>query len=96
MRFGLVNASFTFSRYIAEIFRDIPFILVYLDEILVISTSKEEHKHLDPVLQRLRDHQLIAKDKKCKFLQPEIEFVGYHISERCIRPLKDSIGYNKP
>lgn len=63
---------------------------MYLDDILVMSTSKGEHiKHLDTVLQRLKDHRLIVKDKKCKFLQPEVEFLGYHISERCIRPIKD-------
>ncbi|QLL34122.1 hypothetical protein HG536_0F04480 [Torulaspora globosa] len=91
MPFGLLNEPSTFSRYIADIFRDLPFVLVYLDDILVMSASKKEHiKHLDTVLQRLKDHQLIVKDKKCKFLQPKIEFLGYHISERCIRPMKDN------
>lgn len=73
----------------ADIFRDLPFVLVYLDDILVISTSEKEHiEHLNIVLGRLQEHQLIAKEKKCKFLQTEVEFLGYHISEHCIRPIK--------
>ena len=89
MPFGLVNAPSTFSRYMADIFRDLPFVLVYLDDILVISTSEKQHiEHLNTVLGRLQEHQLIAKEKKCQFLQTEVEFLGYHISEHCIRPIK--------
>ncbi|QLL34150.1 hypothetical protein HG536_0F04770 [Torulaspora globosa] len=90
MPFGLVNAPSTFSRYMADIFRDLPFVLVYLDDILVMSTTTMEHiSHLDTVLSRLKDHQLIAKEKKCQFLQKELKFLGYQIAERCIRPIKD-------
>ncbi|QLL32141.1 hypothetical protein HG536_0C03090 [Torulaspora globosa] len=73
MPFGLVNAPSTFSRYMADIFRDLPFVLVYLDDIVVMSTTTTEHiSHLDTVLSRLKDHQLIAKEKKCQFLQKGI------------------------
>lgn len=82
MPFGLVNAPSTFSRYMADIFRDLPFVLVYLNDILVMSTSEKEHmNHLHTVLGRLQKQQLIAKEKKCKFLQTEVELLGYHISE---------------
>ena len=42
------------------------FVLVYLDDILVFSTTKYEHDHyLRLVFQKLREHKLQAKLKKC-------------------------------
>lgn len=78
----------------ADISRDLPFVLVHLDDILVISTSKEEHKHLDTVL-KMKDHELIAKIEAYTPATWD-EFLGYHISKSCNRPLKESIGYNQP
>ena len=38
------------------------FVLVYLDDILVFSTTEHEHEnHLRLVFQRLREHKLQAK-----------------------------------
>ena len=46
------------------------FLLVYLDDLLVYSKSEAEHAtHLHWVLQRLREHKLFAKCKKCFFGQ---------------------------
>ena len=39
---------------------------MFIDDILVYSSSREEHeKHLRIVLQTLREHQLLAKFEKC-------------------------------
>ena len=44
------------------------FVLVYLDDIFVFSTSEYEYEnHLRLVFQRLREHKLQAKLKKCDF-----------------------------
>ena len=51
---------------------------IYVDYIVVYSESLEDHLvHLRKVLQRLREHQLFVKLKKCSFAQSEIEFVGF-------------------
>ncbi|QLL32047.1 hypothetical protein HG536_0C02160 [Torulaspora globosa] len=90
MPFGLVNASPTFARCMADIFRDLDFVLVYLDDILVMSKSHKEHcHHLDQVLSRLKEHQLIDKEKKCRFFQREVQFLGCNLSARGIKPLQD-------
>ena len=51
MPFGLRNAAQTFQRLMDEIFRDLEFVAVYIDDILVFSESKEEHiQHLKEVI----------------------------------------------
>ena len=44
MPFGLKNAAQTFQRFMDSILQDLKFVFVYLDDILVASKSREEHK----------------------------------------------------
>ena len=52
--FGLRNAGATFQRLMDDIFGDLDFVVVYIDDILVFSRSKHQNlKHLSIVLQCL-------------------------------------------
>ena len=52
--------------------------LVYLDDILVFSTTENEHEnHLRLVFQQLRQHKLQAKIKKCEFGKPRVKYLGH-------------------
>ena len=54
------------------------FVLVYLDDILAFSTTEHEHEnHLRLVFQKLRDHKLQAKLKKCEFCKPRVKYLGH-------------------
>ena len=83
MPFGLCNAPATFqalmNRVLAQYVDD--FVLVYLDDILIFSRSRAEHeRHVRLVLDKLRAARLFAKQSKCDFFRPEVEFLGYRVS----------------
>ena len=53
MPFGLRNASQTFQRFMNEIFHDLPYVFVYVDDLLIASQSHAEHlEHLKIVFTR--------------------------------------------
>lgn len=88
MPFGLRNAASTFQRYVDSVFRDLPFVTTYIDDILVHSRSREEHQaHIEAVLQRLADKGLGVNSEKCRFFRDSVEFLGYLVSAEGIRPL---------
>jgi hypothetical protein len=58
-------------------------VLVFLDDILIYSTSFEDHiHHLDQVLDTLRKHHLYLKASKCTFAQNSLEYLGHIISSK--------------
>jgi hypothetical protein len=86
--FGLTNAQVVFMCLMNGIFRNYldKFVIIFLDDILIYSKSKEEHEHhLRLVLQVLRELQLYAKLSKCYFYQKKIHYLGHIISEQGIK-----------
>jgi hypothetical protein len=84
MSFGLTNAPAIFMEAMNRMLHehlDI-FVVVFIDDILVYSKSKEEHEvHLSLVLDALRKNKFYAKLKKCAFWLSEVSFLGHVINQ---------------
>ena len=62
------------------------FVIVFIDDILVYSRSKDDHvDYLRIVLQTLRDHQFFALFRKCEFWLRSVAFLDHIISTDGIR-----------
>ncbi len=85
--FGLTNAPAVFMALMNDVFKKEldSFVMVYLDDILIFSKTREEHlEHLRNALTRLREHKLYAKMSKCSFAASEVEYLGHVISKNGI------------
>lgn len=92
MTFGLRNAGQTFQRYINHALGDLDFVFIYIDDILIASSSHEEHlAHIRIVLHKLKEAHLRLNVDKCVFGVPELDFLGYLISQDGIRPIPKKV-----
>src|ERR671927_368527 len=103
MSFGLTNAPAYFTYLMNLVFMEHldKFVVVFIDDILVFSKTKEEHaEHLRLVLQKLREHKLYAKKSKCEFWLEEVCFLGHVVSngEIAVDPgkVKDVLNWKPP
>ena len=90
--FGLKNAGMTFQRFMDRCLAGLPFVLVYLDDILVASPDRRSHaEHLRQVLERLQASGLVLNRDKCQFFRSSVEFLGLHITAGGVSPLQNQI-----
>lgn len=85
MFFGLTNSPATFQALMNSIFGDLiaaEKVAVYLDDILIFSSTREEHCQIThEVLQRLQKHDLFLRPETCEFERTEIEYLGLVIRQ---------------
>ena len=92
MPYGLRNVGQTFQRCIHQTLGDLDFAYSYIDDILIASSSEEEHeRHLRLVFDRLKKYSLLINPDKCQFGQREMEFLGHVINARGIKPTSDKV-----
>lgn len=85
--FGVSSAPAIFQREMENLFRGLPHVAVYFDDILVTGTSDSDHLHnLRSVLVRLRDVGLRLRSDKCLFFLPQVEYLGHIISKEGLSP----------
>lgn len=79
--FGLSNAPEIFHRVFSEIFGDIKGIKIYIDDIIIYTSSEIEHDEiLQQILEKAREFGIRFNLDKCKFKVKQIKYVG-HVSK---------------
>ncbi|GJS16454.1 reverse transcriptase domain-containing protein [Tanacetum coccineum] len=84
MPFGLCNAPGTFQRYMMAIFHDMieETMEVFMDDFLVFGDSFSSClSHLDKMLKRCKDTNLVLNWEKCHFMVKEGIVLGHKISK---------------
>ena len=84
--FGIASAPSIFQRVMESLVREIPGVVVYLDDI--------ENDHLitlEQVLERLKDANLRLRRNKCFFMKELVTYLCYKIDSQGIHPIPDKI-----
>jgi hypothetical protein len=92
MFFGLRNPAQTFQRFIDEVLRDLDICYAYIDDMLVASTSEDEHEqHLRALFQRFSEYGVLLNPAICVFGTTEVTFLDYTVSAEDTRPLEEKV-----
>ena len=88
MPFGLSGAPPVFMELMNIVLEGLEdFAIPYLDDIIIFSASPDEHlSHLRAVFNKIREHGLKMKLKKCNFFQTETKYLGFTINGEGIQP----------
>ncbi len=92
MPFGLKNAAQTFQRLMDRLFHHLPFVFVYLDDILIASKDSTQHiQHLRLVFEVLQDAGLRINPAKCTFMVSSLSFLGHNLDASGISPMEKHV-----
>ena len=85
MAFGLKNAGQCFQRNVHELLHDLPFLFVYMDDIIIGSKNLEDHyNHLHELFKRLSETCLVINASNCIFGVTSLNFLGHHVDYKGI------------
>lgn len=85
--FGLSIGPDVFQHRMDELFGDLPFVKVFIDDICIFSKGdlNDHMEKIRVVLDRLREANLQINMKKSKFIADELKYLGFIISPQGIR-----------
>ena len=90
--FGLTGAPSSFQHLMDKIFRGLPFVTTYLDDILIHSTVIAAHKeHLCQVFHRIQNAGLTLCGRKCHIRMHKVSYLGHIFSSSGMSPDRQKV-----
>ena len=90
--FGIASAPAIWQKAMTTVLQGCKGIVHYLDDILITGVTREEHiQNLRNLMATLQKFGLTMNASKCKYFQPELEFVGHRITPLGISPTKQEL-----
>lgn len=87
MPFGISSAPEEFQRRLADTLQGLSGVTVVADDILVFGKDRAEHDaNLRDLLERARSSGLRLNKDKCKFLEPELPYIGHLLTQEGVKP----------
>ena len=88
MPMGLKISADVFQREMSKLFEDLPYVLVYIDDLLIVTKgSYDDHlRKLEEPFKRLQKKGVQLNAKKSYFATQEVEYLGYIINQNRIKP----------
>jgi len=87
MPFGLTGAPRSFQCLMDSVSRGLPFVLTYLDDLLIYSpTPQANEQNLHQVFQCLRDAGLTLRGTKCHIGLPLVSYLGHIFDDKSMHP----------
>ena len=92
MPFGISSAPSIWQRAIDNVLSGLDGVICYLDDILIVGNSDEQHNHrLFKVLERLNQAGIKLKMEKCEFGKSKVEYLGHVVSAEGISPSRSKM-----
>ena len=87
MPFGLSGAPSSFQRLMDKVLRGLPYVTIYLDDILIHSTTEQAHgQHLREVFEHLTNAGLTLRGRKCHIGLTNVSYLGHVFSATGMSP----------
>ena len=92
LSFGLCNSAATFQRVINHVIRGLPGTAAYIDDLVVMADTKEQHvERLRILFERLAQAGLTLNLAKSKFTQGTVTYLGHIVGSGYIRPKEANV-----
>ena len=90
---GLKVSANIFQAAMSGLFKDLPQVYVYIDDIIIIgSGSYEEHlKDVDKAISRLIEMGMQINPRKTVWAAEEVDYLGFTITRKGIKPQKNKV-----
>ncbi|GBN77345.1 hypothetical protein AVEN_43954-1 [Araneus ventricosus] len=93
MPFGLINAPYCFSKFMATLLHGCEkYCVSFVYDVAIFSNTWQDHmKHLDEILGTIASAKLKIKLVKCKFAQDCVKYLGQMMGGGCRSPAEAKI-----